>query len=211
MVIKFDTIKNQNYKSRVKFWPTEITKDGDNFYGNDLYSSDWPNNFWILSEQYYSISWTLITAAFNERRKWPYADNISSKEDQNHKEFLISKIYRNNWSAPTFLSFAHLSCELAFKAIIFHKKNEIDQMSYPMGHDLKSLKDNFNVHTKNSFENQYAEWEYSENLNEILQDSGTRFIEQRYGNVRFNKGELGTINLCRFIHEKFELENIPTE
>ena len=64
---------------------------------------------------------------------------------------------------------------------------------------------------KNSFENQYAEWEYSENLNEILQDSGTRFIEQRYGNVQFNSRGLGTINLCRFIHEKFELENIPTE
>ena len=211
MTIEFNTIRNQNYSERVKFWPTEITKSGNNFYGNNIFSGDWPNNFWKLSEQYYSISWTLWTAAFNERMKWPYADNISSEEEQKHKDLLINKIHQNNWSAPTFLSFAHLSCELAFKAIIFHKNNEIEQMSYPVGHDLNALLNKFNAHTKNSFENQYSEWEHRGNLNEILQNSGQKFIEQRYGNFEFNSNGLGTINLCRFIHEGFELENIPTE
>ena len=211
MTIEFDTIRNQDYSGRVRFWPKEVTKSGNDFYGNNIFSGDSPNNFWQLSEQYYSISWALWTAAFNERIKWPYADNVSSEEDTTHKEYLANRIYRNNWSAPTFLSFAHLSCELAFKAIIFHKENEIAQMSYPMGHDLKVLLNKFDTHTKNSFKNQYDEWEHSMNLDEILQNSGQKFIEQRYGNFEYNSSGLGTVNLCRFIHENFELENIPNE
>ncbi|MCP4456723.1 MAG: hypothetical protein GY816_01645 [Cytophagales bacterium] len=211
MTIDFKIVKNQSYPNRVKFWPTEVNNVGSNFLGNEIFSADHPNNFWRLSEQYYSISWTLWTAAFSERIKWPYADNVSSNDDETHRELIKQKIFDNNWSAPTFLSFAHLSCELAFKAIIFHKTNDPDTMSYPMGHDLEILLEQFHDHTKNSFEEQYDNWANKLNLTEILHNSGPRFIEQRYGNFEYNNIGLGTVNLSRFIHEEFDLQDIPAE
>tara|TARA_B110000908_G_scaffold162543_1_gene208143 strand:- start:1263 stop:1910 length:648 start_codon:yes stop_codon:yes gene_type:complete len=213
MILKFELIKTQDYRDRIRFWPNEIEiKDRNNFFTRDketVFNGTGANNFWRLSEQYYSIAWTLWTAAFNERIKWPYIDNIADEKDEKHKKLLCQSISDNSWTAPTFLSFAHLSCELAFKTIIFHKSTEVNLMSYPKGHDLKDLMNEFDAHTKNSFITQYNDWEDSQNLDDIINDSDVRFVEQRYGNYEFNSKGLGVINLCRFIHEFFNLENIP--
>ncbi|MGV8946716.1 MAG: hypothetical protein ACOH1N_09830 [Lutibacter sp.] len=212
MVFELNSIVELDYSERIKLWPTKFTHKNSNFFANECFNDNHPNNFWLLSEQYYTIAWTLYSASFNERVKWPYSGNLMTFEkDKSHGEILTEKIKNNNWSDPVFLSFAHLSCELAFKAIILHKSKDIENMYYPKGHDLEKLLDYFNDKTKKSFIEQYENWEYKQDLNEILYDSGNKFIEQRYGNIESDNNSSETINLCRFIHEEFRLKNIESE
>jgi len=212
-MVEFQNIKNEDYSNRVRFWPNKITIKNKNCFGEKYFNEYYDSNFWRLSEQYYTLTWTLWSAEFDEREKWAYAVNILSDEDKIHKKLIGQKISKNNWTAPTFLTFAHLSCELAFKAIIFHKTNKLQTMSYPKYHDLNKLFNLFNIHTQDSFRVQYNDWSDKADLDEIIFDSGKRFINQRYGNIEYTneKEEFGTIKLCRFIHEKFNLENIKFE
>lgn len=220
-MVEFQSIKNKDYSNRVRFWPNKIVPKNKNYFGEKYFNDDYDDsNFWLLSEQYYTLTWTLYTAEFNERKKWAYAvninsdeDNILSDEDKIHKKLIEQKIVKNNWSAPTFLTFAHLSCELAFKAIIFHKTSNLQTMSYPKCHDLNKLFNLFNIHTQDSFRIQYNDWSAKADLEEIIFGSGNRFINQRYGDIDYTseEEEFGTIKLCRFIHEKFNLENIQFE
>ena len=46
------------------------------------------------------------------------------------------------------------------------------------------------------------------NLEEILFESENRFVEQRYGEIRYENDSNEIINLCKFIHENLKLENI---
>lgn len=209
MIKEYKNIKDQSYLERLKFWPIEITQKKNIFIGSKFLSDDFPNNFWNLSEQYYTLAWTIFSGGYDERKKWSYANCIETKEDVIHNKLLETKISNNTWSPQTYLSLAHLSCELAFKAIIFHQNKMDEKRSYPKGHNLEILLGIFNKYTKISFQNQYYNWIHKENLEDIIFESDKKFINQRYGFFEETNEELGTLNLCRFIHEQFILKNIP--
>lgn len=92
MIIELESIIEYDYDKRVRYWPTKISQRRNKYFGNGIFSNDYPDNFWLLSEQYYTIAWTLYTASFNERVHWPYSGELEPFEiDVSHKEKLSKK------------------------------------------------------------------------------------------------------------------------
>lgn len=79
-------------------------------------------------------------------------------------------------------------------------------MFFPKEHDLEKLMEQFESETKRLFFEQFESLNANLKLDDILFDSGNRFIEQRYGKIEFDSNGYDTISLCKFIHEHLKLE-----
>ncbi len=157
MVTSLKSIINYDYSERIKFWPINVNEDKEKL-GSDMFTNDFPNNFWLLSEQYYTMAWSLLTASYDQRTMIPYSGELEDQEkDIFHRDILFKKIKSNTWSLNILRSMAHLSCELAFKAILYHKSTRPSKMKFKHTHNLQDLFFEFDIKTQKSFTLQYKE------------------------------------------------------
>ena len=198
------------FKSRRAYWPGLIVHTNGVqkkwFVAQpDTYEIMSQQNFWVLSRQYYALSWSLFTLGHPNQILMPYRDNISSKEDEVHQLELRNIISAEGWGFVHFLGLAHISCEMAFKCILLHNCVEANRIpGFPRTHDLGELFNLLDPTITQNIRLEFENWSQSHSpviLDDVLNGSGERFLLQRYGELpAANPRQLGTIDLCRFLH-----------
>ena len=146
------------------------------------------------------LAWSLYTLGHPNQINVPYLDNVDSPEDAEHRKSLQELAAHNCWSFPQILTLAHMSCELAFKAMVLHTSIH---KGFPKIHCLKTLLKRLNNDFKEDLEAQFNQWTSQTikvQLSQICSKSGSRFIKQRYGEINLNRTESGVLVLSKFLH-----------
>lgn len=202
----------QRVISRLTYWPT-LALEGNRFFAVEgsftipgmVESGDGPN-FWVLSKQYYALSWSLFALAYSESSDLPYKSNVSSRDDAEHRSELQGIIRDVGFGREAMLDLAHLSCETAFKSLLLHTLPDLGQRpGFPKTHDLEKLVVELGPNNASLLESWFQEWPErveSLTLTGIVHGSGSRFVQQRYGEIYDAPIQYGVMALSKFVHSE---------
>lgn len=214
-------------KTCAPYW-FDLEKDGGRFkpdltsikFHSDNYFDD--KNFWVMATQHYTLAWSLYTLAYprfgvaNQDDQpifgIPYGNNESSEEDNAHKLELCNNIMTVGFGVRGILQLAHLACEMALKCFLLHTSAD---KSFKALHNLKELMNELSDNHKKELVDGFKKWSphtYDDELEELLSESGTRFMQGRYGQVDFPAVDSATcicLPFSRFIFSSFLPGNWP--
>lgn len=196
-------------KTRIAYWPNlEHVGKKTMRAVEDTFIPFRHDNFWLLSKQYYALAWSLFTADSVTNILVPYSGSVGQDVDKEHQRELSNIISNHGWGLAPSLGLSHLSCELALKAICLHSSPELEKpISFTGTHYLDELIEELNPEMQLELSDKFLNWEGNSGrleLRKITENSGPRFIQQRYGGITsINQIECGSLSLSRFIHSEF--------